>query len=156
MARQIIKSGQIGENRKARFEYSIDDTIEAGVSLLGAEVKSLRYGMVNLSDGFVSVKNRNLYLKNVAIMPLPTANKVINFDERRARILLLHQNQINRLVGKLEEKGATVFPLKLYFNRRGLVKVLLGIGFGKTRTDKRKTIRAREWDREKSRVLRRG
>jgi len=153
MPRQIIKSGQVAENRKARFNYSIEDTVEAGVSLTGAEVKSLRYGLVNITDGFVQNRGGNLLLSNVAIQSLPTANKAVRFDERRYRQLLLHRSQINRLIGKLTEKGATVVPLKMYFNNRGKLKVLLGVGFGKNRTDKRETIKRREWEREKARVL---
>ena len=154
MTRAIIKSGQVSENRKARFSYSIEDTIEAGISLTGAEVKSIRYGLVTIVDGFVSARDGNLILKNVVIQPLPTAAKIVHFDERRGRQLLLHQSQINRLVGKLSEKGATIVPLKLYFNSRGKLKVLLGIGYGKNRADKRETIKRREWDKEKARIIR--
>ncbi len=153
--RSLIKSGQVAINRKARFEYSIDDTIEAGLSLTGAEVKSIRYGLVNITDGFVSAdKNGNLILKNILVQPLPTASKIVRFDERRGRQLLLHTSQIRRLSGKLSEKGATIVPMKLYFNSRGLLKVLLGVGFGKNRTDKRETIKQREWDKEKARLVR--
>lgn len=164
MPRQIIKSGIVSENRRARHDYSVDDTIEAGLSLTGAEVKSIRYGLVNITDAFVQTSGNtarrfltrgadtNLVLSGMVITPLPTANRAIHFDERRPRQLLLHRNQINRLVGKLNEKGATIFPLKLYFNPRGRIKVLLGIGFGKTKYDKRETIKAREWQREKARV----
>jgi len=155
MTRSLIKSGQVAENRKARFSYSIEDTIEAGVSLTGAEVKSIRYGLVTIVDGFVSAdRNGNLILKNVVIQPLPTAAKIVRFDERRGRQLLLHSAQIRRLIGKLSEKGATIVPLKLYFNSRGLLKVLLGVGYGKSQIDKRQTIKKREWNKEKARVLR--
>jgi SsrA-binding protein len=153
MARQIIKSGQIASNRKARFDYAIDDTIEAGLSLTGAEVKSIRYGMVSLVDSFVVSRNDNLVVKNMPVQPLPTANKASRFDERRDKQLLLHRNQIKRLRGKLIEKGATIVPLKLYFNHRGIIKVLLGVGFGKSKIDKRETIKKREWQRDKSRIL---
>ncbi|MCL2331608.1 MAG: SsrA-binding protein SmpB [Proteobacteria bacterium] len=153
MTRQLIKSGQIAENRKARFNYSIEDTIEAGVSLTGAEVKSARYGLVNITDGFVQNRGGNLMLSNVVIQPLPTAAKITRFDERRYRQLLMHRSQINRIVGKLSEKGATVVPLKLYFNSRGKLKVLLGIGFGKNKVDKRETIKKREWEKDKARIL---
>jgi len=165
MPRQIIKTGPVAENRRARFDYTFTDTIEAGLSLTGAEVKSVRYGMVNITDAFVQISgptarrnltagsDTNLVLSNMTIQPLPTANKAVHFDERRGRQLLLHRNQINRLVGKLNEKGATIVPLKLYFNNRGLIKVLLGIGFGKTKYDKRETIKKREWDKTKARVL---
>ncbi len=153
MARQIIKFGQVSENRKARFNYTIEDTIEAGISLTGAEIKSVRYGLVSISDGFVQRRGDNLFLAGIEIQKLPTAARIVNFDERRPRQLLLHRNQINRMIGKLQEKGATIFPLKLYFNNRGRLKVLLGIGYGKNKVDKRETIKQREWQRTKSRIL---
>jgi len=154
MSRTVIKSGQVAQNRKARFNYAVEDTIEAGVALTGAEIKSLRYGMANISDGFVSATSGgDLVLKNVAITPLPTANRAINFDERRGRQLLLHRAQIKRLIGKLHEKGATIVPLKMYFNNRGKLKILLGVGFGKSKIDKRETIKRREWEKDKARVL---
>ncbi|MBR5904458.1 MAG: SsrA-binding protein SmpB [Alphaproteobacteria bacterium] len=153
MPRQIIKFGQVSENRKARFAYSINDTIEAGISLTGAELKSVRYGLVTIVDGFVQNRDNNLFLAGVEIQKLPTANRAVNFDERRPRQLLLHRNQINRLIGKLQEKGATIVPLKLYFNNRGKLKVLLGVGFGKHKIDKRETIKQREWERSKARIL---
>lgn len=153
--RSLIKSGQVAVNRKVRFEYSIDDTIEAGIALTGAEVKSIRFGLVNITDGFVtSDKDGNLVLKNIVVQPLPTAAKIVRFDERRGRQLLLHTAQIRRLSSKLSEKGVTIVPMKMYFNSRGLLKVLLGIGFGKNRTDKRETIKQREWDKEKARIFR--
>lgn len=156
MPRQIIKFGQVSENRKARFSYSIEDTIEAGVSLTGAELKSVRYGLVNIIDGFVQNRGGDLFLAGVEIQKLPTAAKITNFDERRSRQLLLHRSQINRIIGKLQEKGATVVPLKFYFNNRGKLKVLLGIGYGKRQLDKRQTIKQREWNREKERIKKHG
>lgn len=152
MSRQIIKSGQVSENRKARFSYSIDDTIEAGISLTGAELKSIRYGLVTIIDGFVQNRSGNLFLAGIEIQKLPTAARIVNFNERRPRQLLLHHAQIRRLIGKLQEKGATIVPLKLYFNDRGKLKVLLGVGYGKNNVDKRQAIKKREWDREKSRL----
>lgn len=153
MQRQIIKFGSVSENRKARFNYSIEDSIEAGISLTGAEIKSVRYGLVTIIDGFVQKRGDDLFLAGVEIQKLPTANRAVNFDERRPRQLLLHRNQINRLIGKLQEKGATIFPLKMYFNNRGKLKVLLGIGHGKKLTDKRETIKTREWERTKARIV---
>jgi len=153
MPRQIIKSGQVSENRKARFTYSIEDTIEAGISLTGAEIKSIRYGLVTIVDGFVQRRGDDLYLAGVEIQRLPTAARYVNFDERRPRQLLLHRAQINRMIGKLQEKGATIVPLKLYFNNRGRLKVLLGIGYGKNQVDKRETIKQREWNLNKARIL---
>ena len=153
MTRSLIKFGQVSENRKARFNYSINDTIEAGLSMTGAEIKSVRYGLVTIVDGFVQRRGDNLFLAGIEIQKLPTAARIVNFDERRPRQLLLHRSQINRMIGQLQEKGATIVPLKLYFNNRGKLKVLLGIGHGKQRADKRETIKAREWERNKSRIL---
>ena len=153
MTRSLIKFGQVSENRKARFNYSIEDTIEAGLSMTGAEIKSVRYGLVTIVDGFVQRRGDNLFLAGVEIQKLPTAARIVNFDERRPRQLLLHRSQINRMIGQLQEKGATIVPLKLYFNNRGKLKVLLGIGHGKQRADKRETIKTREWERNKSRIL---
>ena len=153
MTRQMIKTGPVSENRKARFNYTVEDTIEAGLAMTGAEIKSVRYGLVTIVDGFVQNRGGNLFLAGVEIQRLPTAARYINFDERRPRQLLMHRAQINRLVGKLNEKGATIFPLKLYFNNRGRLKVLLGIGHGKNRTDKRETIKRREWERTRARIM---
>ena len=153
MLRQIIKSGQIAINRRARFDYRIEETVEAGLSLSGAEVKSVRFGLVSLSDSFVAARGENLVIKNMAVTRLATANKITGFDERRDRQLLLHKSQIKRLRGKLIEKGATIVPMKLYFNNRGIIKVLLGAGFGKSKIDKRETIKKREWQRDRARVL---
>lgn len=153
MVRQIIKSGLVSENRKARFNYSIEDTQEAGIALTGAEIKSVRYGLVTIVDGFVQRRGDDLFLAGVEIQKLPTAARIVNFDERRARQLLLHRAQINRMIGKLTEKGATIVPLKLYFTNRGRLKVLLGIGYGKNRADKRETIKRREWEKSKARLL---
>ena len=153
MTRSLIKFGQVSENRKARFNYSIEDTIEAGLAMTGAEIKSVRYGLVTIVDGFVQRRGDNLFMAGVDIQKLPTAARIVNFDERRPRQLLLHRSQINRMIGQLQEKGATIVPLKLYFNNRGKLKVLLGIGHGKQRADKRETIKQREWERNKSRIL---
>lgn len=149
----MIKTGIVSENRKARFNYTVEDWVEAGLAMTGSEIKSVRYGLVTIVDGFVQNRGGNLYLAGVEIQRLPTAARYINFDERRPRQLLLHRAQINRLVGKLNEKGATIFPLKLYFNNRGRLKVLLGVGHGKNRTDKRESIKKREWERTRARIM---
>lgn len=153
MVRQIIKSGMVSENRKARFNYTVEDTLEAGIALTGAEIKSVRYGLVTIVDGFVQRRGDDLFLAGIEIQKLPTAARIVNFDERRPRQLLLHRAQINRLIGKLTEKGATIVPLKLYFTNRGRLKVLLGVGYGKNRADKRETIKRREWEKSKARLL---
>ena len=155
MTRSLIKFGAVSENRRARFNYSIEDTIEAGISMTGAEIKSVRYGLITIVDGFVQRRGDNLFLAGVEIQKLPTAARIVNFDERRPRQLLLHRSQINRMIGQLQDKGATIVPLKMYFNNRGKLKVLLGIGHGKQRVDKRETIKTREWERSKARILKR-
>ena len=153
MPRSMIKFGAVSENRKARFSYTIEDTIEAGIALTGAEIKSIRYGLVTIVDGFVQKRGTNLFLAGIEIQKLPTAARIVNFEKRRPRQLLLHRAQINRMIGKLTERGATIVPLKLYFNNHGKLKVLLGIGYGKNRADKRETIKRREWEKSKSRIL---
>ena len=113
MQRKIIKFGPVSENRKARFNYSIEDSMEAGISLTGAEIKSVRYGLVTIVDGFVQKRGDNLFLAGIEIQKLPTANRAFNFDERRPRQLLLHRNQINRIIGKLQDKGAQTIDINV-------------------------------------------
>ncbi len=151
--RQMISKGLVAQNRKANYNYAIEDTIEAGIALTGAEVKSLRYGLANITEAFVQNHDGELVLANMIIQSAKTSNVAFKFDERRYRTLLLHKRQINRMIGQLNEKGATIVPIKIYFNDRGKVKVLLGVGFGKNKVDKRETIKKREWGREKQKTL---
>ena len=136
----------IAENRKARFDYHIIKTWEAGVSLLGTEVKSIREGRVNLRDSYARVDNGEIWMLNVHISPYSHRGSA-EHQELRQRKLLLHRDEIRKMVGKVAEKGLTLVPLELYF-KKGRVKVLLGLAKGKQAHDKRETLRRREVDRE--------
>ena len=136
----------IAENRKARFDYHIIETWEAGISLLGTEVKSIREGRVNLRDSYARVDNGEIWMLNVHISPYSHRGSA-EHQELRQRKLLLHRDEIRKMVGKVAEKGLTLVPLELYF-KKGRVKVLLGLAKGKQAHDKRETLRKREVDRE--------
>jgi SsrA-binding protein len=136
----------IAENRKARHDYHVIETWEAGVSLLGTEVKSIREGRVNLRDSYARVNNGEIWMLNVHISPYSHRGSA-EHQELRQRKLLLHRDEIRKMVGKVAEKGLTLVPLELYF-KRGRVKVLLGLAKGKQAHDKRETLRRREVDRE--------
>lgn len=136
----------IAENRKARHDYHILDTWEAGVALLGTEVKSIREGRANLRDSYARVENEEVWMMNVHISPY-SHRGYSGHEEMRQRKLLLHRDEIRKLVGKVTEKGLTLVPLELYF-KNGRVKVLLALAKGKQMHDKRETLRRREVDRE--------
>lgn len=136
----------IAENRKARHDYHILDTWEAGVALLGTEVKAIREGRVNLRDSYARVDRGEIWMLNVHISPY-SHRGYAEHAEMRQRKLLLHRDQIRKLIGKTAEKGLTLVPLQLYF-KNGRVKVLIGLAKGKQAHDKRETIRRREVDRE--------
>ena len=136
----------IAENRKARHDYHILDTWEAGVALLGTEVKSIREGRVNLRDSYARIDNGEVWMLNVHISPYSHRGSA-NHEELRQRKLLLHRDEIRKLVGKVAEKGLTLVPLELYF-KSGRVKVRLGLAKGKQAHDKRETLRRREVERE--------
>lgn len=142
----------IARNRRARFEYEISDTFEAGLVLLGPEVKSLRQGKANLADSYATIRKDEAYLVNAQISPYDKAWRD-NADPRRERKLLLHRREISRLKGKLAERGFTLVPLELYF-KNGRAKVKLGLARGKRVHDKRETIRQRETDRDLQRTMR--
>lgn len=146
------KTAPTALNRKARFEYSIEETIEAGIVLLGTEVKSLRAGRVNIADAYASVKGSELWLWNAHIQEWTHGNRN-NHEPTRARKLLVSARQLSKLTGLLKVRGTTLVPLKLYFNDRGYAKVLLGVAHGKTQRDKRETIKQRDWKREQGRLL---
>ena len=142
----------VATNRRARFDYEILEVHEAGVALLGPEVKSLRAGKANLSDAYASVRRGEVFLVNAHISPYTQAGRE-NPDPRRERKLLLHRSEISRLRAKVAERGLTLVPLRLYF-KNGRVKVELGVARGKRRYDKREAIRRREQDREIQRAAR--
>ncbi len=140
------------ENRKARYNYEILETLEAGIELTGTEVKSLRSGGGDIADAYATPRGNELYLLNMRIEPYRFGN-VFNHDERRTRRLLLHKKEIYQLEGKIREKRLTVVPLKLYFNDRGRVKVLLGVGRGKKSYDKRESEKNEQAKKEIARAL---
>jgi SsrA-binding protein len=145
----------IALNKKARHEYSIEEKFEAGLSLHGWEVKSLRAGKVQLVDAYVMVKNNEVFLIGCLITPLPTASTHIHPDPTRTRKLLLNRNEIDKLVGAVERKGYALIPLALYW-KRGRVKLEIGLAKGKKAHDKRAAEKDRDWQREKQRVLKHG
>ena len=139
-------------NRKARAEYFIDEEIEAGLMLVGTEVKSLRQGKANIQDAFAGPKDGAIWLMNGYIAEYEGGNR-FNHESRRPRQLLLHKREINKLLGKIKTKGFTLIPLELYFNDRGIAKIKLGLARGKKEYEKRQTIKTREWNREKERLM---
>ena len=144
----------VAENRKARFNYEIGDTYEAGIALTGSEVKSLRSGKATIAESYADSKNGELWLINANIPEYLQAGPFNNHAPKRPRRLLLHQREIDRLASAVEREGMTVVPLKLYFNERGRAKIELALARGKKLHDKRETLKKRSWDREKSRLLR--
>ncbi|TNE37249.1 MAG: SsrA-binding protein SmpB [Alphaproteobacteria bacterium] len=143
----------VAENRKARHNYFIEDTVEAGIMLQGTEVKSLRTGKSNIAESYASVENGALYLINAYIPEYEGGNR-FNHEPRRPRKLLLHKREIARLAQGVQRGGMTLVPLKLYFNERGRAKVELGLAKGKKLHDKRQTDKDRSWARDKARLLR--
>lgn len=143
----------ISQNRKARFDYFIQSTIEAGIMLVGSEVKSARLRQVNLAEGFVCDSGGALYLYQTNIAIYPYANK-FNHDPTRPRKLLLKKREITKLLMNIQKKGMTIVPVSMYFNHKGKIKVELGIAQGKKQIDKRATIKERDWERQKQRVIR--
>jgi len=143
----------VAENRKARFNYDIEEKIEAGIALLGSEVKSLRAGKANIADSYAGSEGNELYLINAHIAEYAGAARDGHAPTRR-RKLLLHRKEIGRLAGAIQREGMTVVPLKLYFNARGIAKVELGLAKGKKLYDKRETEKKRDWERQKGRLMR--
>jgi SsrA-binding protein len=148
------ESKTVAQNRKARFNYFIEETLEAGIVLSGTEVKSLRSGQASINESYAGVKEGALYLLNAYIPEYIKAHVKLQHEVRRPRKLLLHKNQISKLIGAIQRKGTTIVPLSIYFNKRGIAKVNLGIASGKKQHDKRETIKTRDWQREKSRIMR--
>ena len=143
----------VADNRKARFNYFIDETMEAGVALTGTEVKSLRLGKATIAESYADARGGEIWLINSNIPEYLQANR-FNHAPKRPRKLLLHKKQINKLMGAVDREGMTLIPLKLYFNDRGRAKLLLAVAKGKKLHDKRDSEKKRDWSREKGRLLR--
>jgi len=153
MAKTLISHGTVAQNRKARHDYAIEDTFEAGIMLTGSEVKSLRLGRCTLVEAFAQPEQGELFLLNAHIPAYEGASH-FQHDEKRKRKLLLHRKELDKLMAAIGRKGMTVVPLSLYFNDRGKAKVQLGLAKGKTHVDRRDDIKKREWQREQARVMR--
>jgi SsrA-binding protein len=144
----------VSENRKARFNYEIGDTYEAGIALTGSEVKSLRSGKATIAESYADAKGGEIWLINANIPEYQQAGPFNNHAPKRARRLLLHHREIDRLASGVEREGMTIVPLKLYFNEKGRAKIEIALARGKKLHDKRETLKKRSWDREKGRLLR--
>jgi SsrA-binding protein len=143
----------IAENRRARFDYFLEETFEAGLALTGTEVKSLRNGRANIAESYAAVEGRDIYLINADIPPYTQANR-FNHEPRRHRKLLLHRKQLDSLIGAVQREGRTLIPTRLYWNDKGLAKLELALAKGKKLHDKRETSAERDWQRDKARLLR--
>lgn len=146
------KSNTVAFNRKARFNYNLEEELEAGIVLMGSEVKSLREGRAHLNEAHAGVKEGDIYLFNAHIAEYKQAGR-FGHAPTRPRKLLLHKKEIKKILGKLQIKGMTLIPLSLYFNARGMAKVKIAVASGKKQYDKRETIKQREWNREKARAI---
>jgi SsrA-binding protein len=153
MAKAADNRKLIAENRRARFAYAIEDTLEAGIQLTGTEVKSLRSGRANIAESYASAEKGELWLINATIPEYPPAGQ-FNHEPRRPRKLLVRSRELKKLVGAVERDGRTLAPLKLYFNPRGIAKVELALAKGKKAHDKREATKDRDWKRQQARLLR--
>jgi SsrA-binding protein len=142
----------IAENRRARFDYFLEQTFEAGLALTGSEVKSLRNGRANIAESYAAVEGDQIVLVNADIPPYAQANR-FNHEPRRPRKLLLHRKEIERLIGAVQREGRTLVPTKLYWNDKGLAKLELALAKGKKLHDKRDTAAERDWQRDKARLM---
>jgi SsrA-binding protein len=151
----MIVTGAVAENRRARYDYEILDTLEAGIMLTGTEVKSLRTGKAQITESYASPEKGELWLINANIPEYVQANR-FNHAEKRPRKLLVSKKELAKLTEGVERAGNTIVPLKLYFNDRGFAKLLIGLAKGKKSFDKRETEKNRDWNREKARLLKHG
>src|SRR5579884_3571294 len=144
----------IAENRRARFDYFLEDTFEAGLQLTGSEVKSLRNGRANIAESYAAVQGDEIILVNADIPPYKQAGPYFNHEPRRHRKLLLKRREIDKLIGAVQRDGRTIIPTRLYWNDRGIAKLEVALAKGKKVHDKRETSAQRDWQRDKARLLR--
>jgi len=152
---QFDKQRVVAENRRARYDYFVEDRLEAGIALTGTEVKSLRHGEGSIAESYAAIEGEEVWLINSHIPEYSHGNR-LNHQPRRQRKLLLGKRQIDKLHGAVTRQGLTLIPLSIYFNGKGLAKVELALARGKKAHDKRETIKERDWKREQQRLLRRG
>jgi SsrA-binding protein len=143
----------IAENRRARFDYFLEDHMEAGIALLGTEIKALRDGRANIAESYAAVEGREIVLVNADIPPYKQANR-FNHEPRRHRKLLLHRKQIDKLIGAVQREGRTIIPVRLYLNEKGMAKLEIALAKGKKIHDKREAVAERDWQRDKARLMR--
>lgn len=155
MARPQEPAGRlVAQNRRARFDYFIDETLEAGIVLAGTEVKSLRAGRASINEAYAGEKDGELYLFNAYIPEYTQAGRFFQHETKRPRKLLVHRREMNKLLGSIRREGVTLVPMSIYFNDRGLAKVQIGLARGKRKVDKRETEKERDWQRTRQRLLR--
>lgn len=142
----------VAQNRRARHDYHIENTVEAGIMLAGTEVKVLRQGLASINEAYATERDGDIYLINAHFPEYPSAR--VNHEPGRLRKLLLHRREINRLMGAIKREGITLVPLSIYFNDRGRAKVELGLAKGKRKADKRESEKQRDWQRDKARIMR--
>ncbi len=143
----------IAENRRAHFDYFLEDHMEAGIALLGTEIKALRDGRANIAESYAAVEGREIVLVNADIPPYKQANR-FNHEPRRHRKLLLHRKQIDKLIGAVQREGRTIIPVRLYLNEKGMAKLEIALAKGKKIHDKREAVAERDWQRDKARLMR--
>ena len=143
----------IAENRRARFDYFLEETFECGIALTGSEVKSLRVGKANIAESYAAVEGKEIVLINADIPPYTQAGPYFNHEPRRHRKLLLKRKQIDKLIGAVQREGRTIIPTKLYWNDKGMAKLEISLAKGKKEHDKRETTAARDWQRDKARLM---
>jgi SsrA-binding protein len=148
-----VAGALIAENRRARFDYFLEETFEAGLALTGSEVKALRAGKANIAEAYAAVEGRSITLVNANIPPYGPANR-FNHEPRRPRPILLHRRQIDRLICAVQREGRTIVPTRLYWSEKGLAKLELALAKGKSAPDKRATQADRDWKREQGRLMR--
>jgi len=153
MATTTPKARTIAENRRARFDYFLEDNVEAGIVLMGTEIKALRDGRANIAESYAAVEGREIVLINADIPPYKQANR-FNHEARRPRKLLLHRKQIDRLIGAVQRDGQTIIPVRLYLNEAGKAKIEIALAKGKKNHDKREATAERDWQRDKARLMR--
>jgi SsrA-binding protein len=155
MADSNPEPGKIAaQNRRARHDYFIEDTVEAGIILVGTEVKSLRTGQASIAEAFAREVDGEMFLVNAHIPEYRQAHRLLQHEVKRPRKLLLHRKEMGKLLGSIKREGVTIVPLAVYFNPRGIAKVQLGLAKGKRKEDKREADKTRDWQREKARLLR--
>ena len=144
----------VANNKKARFDYFLKDTLEAGIVLTGTEVKSLRHGQCSLNEAYISEDHNELYLINATIPIYNPAGAHLQHQPKRKRKLLVHKRELNKFIGSVQKAGTTIVPTKIYFDKRGMVKIEIALAEGKKNYDKRDTVKDREWNRQKGRIMR--